>query len=1013
MKSIFLKMLTYCLIVSGFTPVFVFGQVNKGYDQRSLLLNKARELYTSGQFSAANAYITANWGKIEDLDFKTGELSDLRLMMLVSGIIANETHSVKQGRALLESTEERSVAIKLAYHLGHYYFNLSMYPESIALLEKTDPLYLGTEEQERVQFEKGVGYFSMKRFDNARPFLRSLLQQKKSLYHDDAAYYMGFIDFSEKKFQDAAQWFMMIKDHPRYISAVPFYLAFIDYHAGNVEGAIRFGEQYLKSGESIHTREMQQLLASLYFNRASYALCSGLYEKLIASGHSLNPTQRFELGTAYYHQFKYTKALEQLKPLTTGNDRISGESTYILANCYLQLNEKNNARSAFQLVLSGKSTREQQAVAKFHFSKLSLETGYEDQGLQGLSKFLVDEPSSPYASECREILVGHYARTNNFRQALQLIESAGVPEKTLVQLAPRIYFGRGIELVNDLQYEEADKYFAQLFKYRSSDLYPASLFWRGELAFRKEDYTSCINHLTALIKIDNGNQKELNISHAWYNLGYAYFELEDYLKAGPWFEKVYAVGSRADQEMKAESMLRAADCAFMEKKVDRAKSLYSNVQRSNGYGSDYASFQLAIIEGIKSPSGKISLLRSAEQKYAASPYIPLITAELADTYMAEEQFDLAIPYLKRIPTLVDKDDEMVPESLLKLGIAYFNLDRLNEAVEQYQQLVREYPATNQAKEALENARILYVESAKIDAYESFLNNAGLTLGGIQKDSLSYQVVQRALAEDNTQQSLSALDGYINAFPDGLFIAEALNAKADLLIKDRNWKAVVSTYEALIRKGSSKYQEKALRQAGKINFFELKDYVAALRIFQQLSSLTSKAEVQMESLRGEVRCHYYLKSWKEGKPVAARMLEIGNATPDDLAFAHLVMGYAAATDHSHAEAIIHFSTVTSLNKALLAAEARYQIALAHFNSNSLATAEKAAAEAIELSGSYEFWITRSYLLLGEIFIQQKDYFNAKATFKSILDNCSISALKQEAGTRLAFAEQLERGGQKSN
>ena len=231
MKSIFLKMLTYCLIVSGFAPGLVLGQVTKGYDQRSLLLNKARDLYSSGQFSAANAYITANWGKIEDLDFSVGEQSDLRLIMLVSGIISNETYSVKQGRALLESTEEKSVAVKLAYHLGHYYFALSMYPESIALLEKTDPLYLGTEEQERVQFEKAVGYFSLKRFDNARPFLRSLLEHKKSVYFDDAAYYMGFIKFSEKKYQDAAEWFMKIKDHPRYVSAVPFYLAFIEYHA--------------------------------------------------------------------------------------------------------------------------------------------------------------------------------------------------------------------------------------------------------------------------------------------------------------------------------------------------------------------------------------------------------------------------------------------------------------------------------------------------------------------------------------------------------------------------------------------------------------------------------------------------------------------------------------------------------------------------------------------------------------------------------------------------------------
>jgi hypothetical protein len=45
------------------------------------------------------------------------------------------------------------------------------------------------------------------------------------------------------------------------------------------------------------------------------------------------------------------------------------------------------------------------------------------------------------------------------------------------------------------------------------------------------------------------------------------------------------------------------------------------------------------------------------------------------------------------------------------------------------------------------------------------------------------------------------------------------------------------------------------------------------------------------------------------------------------------------------------------------------------------------------------VTRSYILLGDLYFRQKDYFNAKATFQSIVDNSINSELKGEAQRKL--------------
>ncbi len=91
---------------------------------------------------------------------------------------------------------------------------------------------------------------------------------------------------------------------------------------------------------------------------------------------------------------------------------------------------------------------------------------------------------------------------------------------------------------------------------------------------------------------------------------------------------------------------------------------------------------------------------------------------------------------------------------------------------------------------------------------------------------------------------------------------------------------------------------------------------------------------------------------------------------------------------------------------MAAEARYEIANSWLQVDKLAEAEKAAFETINKSGSYDYCVTKSYILLGDVFYKQKDYFNAKATFQSVVENTINAELKQEAQTKLNMVIEAE-------
>jgi lipopolysaccharide biosynthesis regulator YciM len=122
---------------------------------------------------------------------------------------------------------------------------------------------------------------------------------------------------------------------------------------------------------------------------------------------------------------------------------------------------------------------------------------------------------------------------------------------------------------------------------------------------------------------------------------------------------------------------------------------------------------------------------------------------------------------------------------------------------------------------------------------------------------------------------------------------------------------------------------------------------------------------------------------------------------------MVRGRAAQSAAKYADAIQFFRSVIPLNNAAYAAEARYEIASCYLRLNDLKNAEKAAFETINKSGSYDFWITRAYILLGDLFWKQKDYFNAKATLQSVVENSAITELKEEAQVKLELVTEEEK------
>ena len=891
------------------------------------------------------------------------------------------------------------------FHLAHYYFLKNDFQNAITSFTDAGFENLSNDQIADAKFEKAYSYFNLKQFAEAKPLFNEIHQLSTGKYYIPANYYYGFISYYDKQYSEALSAFKLVETFDEYKGVVPYYIAEIYYFQGKKDEALRYGESVLtRKTQLFYDKQLRLLIGQIYFEKKEYDKALPLLEAYVNSADKVSKEVLYELSFSYYTAGNTQKAIEGFKQLSSEKDSMGQNSMYLLGDLYLKTGQKANARTAFQYSAFNSSNALQQKVSRFNYAKLSYELGYQDVALNGIKSYLKDYPNSDYDIEAKEVLVSLLARTNNFTDALSLYQSMDRPTVAMQKVYPTILYGKAIEYVNEQQLVRAD----ELFKKIISDANAGknadyANFWRGEIAYRQQQYDDAIRYLTIFLQSGAISQGEANQQTAKYNIAYSRFQKEDYKSASQYFEQVIKNVTATSSPLEHDAFLRNADAYYMQKDLPRANVMYDAAIAAASPQSDYAMYQKAMIAGIKNSAEKISILNNVNKQYPKSTLKQDINMEIALTYIADEKFNDALPYLNAV--LASNDGGLKPRALLKLGLAYYNSSNNGEALKSYSQLIKTYPQSAEADEAAEIVKSIYVEEGKPEEYVKLMNENGKNVSISEADSLTYSAAFAKYNAGDCATAITGFNNYISKFSAGEFLVDANFQRSECYQKNKDFANALVGYAYVNAKGNSKYFEKATLEAARISYFELKNYADAKKYFESLNNNAVNQDNKLEALRGLVRSFYQLKDYTEAFVASKELLTKKGLSTDDKSIGNLVLGKSAQIAGDFTAAIAAFKAVTAINKSLWGAEARYEIANCLFSQNNFAAAEKAALATIKETG-YDEWVTKSYILLGDIFMQQKDYFNAKATYESISKNASIESLKTEAQTKLdkAVAEE---------
>ena len=910
----------------------------------------------------------------------------------------DEPNAEGEALSLIGRDRQGSLARRMSFHLGEYKFRRGEYREAIGLYQEADTDELSDAELADMNFHRGYSHFTLGEFAQAKPLMNTVRQLPDHPNRADAHYYYGYICYTERRYGEALESFRKVEDHPEYGKAVPFYVSSILYGQGRKDEALSYAESRMRNVTGEYRAQMNPFLGHAYFEKRQYAKALPYLEAAAAGPEKMTRGQLYELSYAQYEAGQYAKAAEGFTQLSSGSDSLMQSAMYLLGDASIRLGRKAEARNAFAFCAGNSSIPQQREVSAFNYAKLSYELGYQDVALNEFRRFLTAYPSSPYAAEARDLLVSLLAGTNNFREALDLIDGLKTPTDASRRLFPKVAYGRAMELVNEQRLPDAERLLERVVKDPQAGSFAApARFWKGEVAYRSgrpdEAVRSFNEYLAAPVALE-----EASAANAHYGIGYAQMRMENHRAALASFQRLTGDVRAGSPPTVQDAWLREADCHFMLRDFAKARAIYEKVVGFSWASADYAQYQLAMIAGASRPAEKISQLQAFDRKYPNSDLLPSVHMEVASAYLAGERYREAVPYLEKVLAGRNAGD-LRPRAHLRMGIAQYNLGNNAAALQSYQRLVRESPDAPEVEEALESARSIYLEEGRTAEYSDFLKSAGRTVRRSQEDSLAWTVAENRYAGKDMNGALNALNDYLQRFPDGAFRTDAHFLRGEVYNGRKDWKNAVADYGAVAERGTGRHSERALQQAGRISYFELKDYPSAERYFSSLKESTGNREVRLDAMRGLLRSQYQQEKWNEAVPNAEELLREKSLSADDRVLANMVQAKSLQASGRYAEAVARWKTVASGGNAAFAAEARYSIAECHFLLDDLKNAEKAAMETINRSGSYDFWITKAYILLGDVFWRQKDYFNAKATLQSVVDNSRNEELRVKAREKL--------------
>lgn len=897
--------------------------------------------------------------------------------------------------------------------LARYNFNRRDYDDAIQYFNRLDLRDYSESVQDEILFKKGFSAFENEDFEQARTAFFPLVD-KEGPYSGPVNYYYGHIAYKNENYQTALKSLRKAGEDPDFSAVVPYYVTQIYHFQEKYDELIDYAEPLVDSTSTKRREEIAHLVGNAYYQKQDYEAAVPLLEIFMERNYNPEPGDSYQMAYAYYRTGNYKASVAHFAAASKADDPALVQiATYQLADAYLKSGEKKFAQNAFKAASQMDEDRQITEDALFNYAKLAYELSYDPfhEAIQAFDRYLTAYPDSPRKDDAYAFLLKVHLATKNYPAAMRALESMkniGISGREDYQ---RAAYNHAVQLMRAGDNDEALKYFKTSKKYNELPEISALADYRiGDLHYREGNYAEAAAAYKAFAAkpsaYGTGQYK-----NADYNLGYCYFKLDKPAASLESFRK-FTASPGIDKRRKYDALLRIGDLHLVGKDYSAAIVSYGEAMALNGTEGDYARFQTAMAYGYKEDhERKIQELQRLFTDYPATSLAAVGQYQLGDSYFLSDQLNKA---LTAFNTVIDEhgDSPFRKKALLKRGLVQYRLSNYDAAIASYEKVVADYGVDSESREAIAVLRSIYLDLDRIDDYSDWLASLpDYQVSEGEIDSLSYRAAENLVADGKCTQAIKSFGDYIRKYPNGLFIVNANYYRADCALRANDFDTALEGFEFVISQPASQFTEPSLSAAAEIRYRK-KQYEEALTLYTRLKSAASFSVNALEAEIGIMRSNFRMERYEEARQSATAVLDKGSASERVVEEARLVRGKSAYLRDNFADAQPDLTWLAANSENAEGAEAKYLLAQIAFRGGDLNKAEKEVFELIQGYASFDTWKVRGFLLLADVYTARGDYFQARATLRSVIENVTDPPLLAEANAKMEAIDAREAAEKKA-
>lgn len=986
------------IIFSLILPLTVFSQVTSVYTDADNYFEQGMYLFDKGNYGNASSYFQKSEKKISFQFDERSELLRKKAQFMHAKCALNG--GLPDGEKLILNFYESHRPDPLAYlaikEIANIYYEQRQYLEAIDYYNRIDEFSLSKDDKVEVLFKKGYCYFVKKDFDNAKRAFNPIIGVDSEYYYP-TFYYSGMVDYFQGDYSSAVEHFFKLENFGVYQSRIPYYVSQIYFAQKEYEKLISYIPTQLETRGLKNKKEIRHILGQTYFIQNLYTEALPHLEFYESNSKKMRKEDFYQLAFTQYKLGLYDKAANNFKELSRLDSELGQISNHYLADCYLKVGKKDEARVSFKNVTNYNFDPFLEEEALFNYGKLSAELGYDRAAI----KSLISLPNASINyNEAQNVLASLFESSKDYTMVISTIESMNDKAPKIKEAYQKVCLERGVQLIKDGLKGEAKQILQKGAASPINHYYSAIIYYYlADLNHQAGQYEISISYLNkyfTLHSIAGALPENASKRNANYIQGYNFLKLTNYRQALTHFDESlasmlvsgYNTKSNLDKvRFFADVVSRIGDCHFVSNRYSDASKHYKMASEIEFPGQDYALFQMSMIKGLEGKHyEKLVLLENLIKKVPNSSFIDDSYFQLGETqFLLENSRAAELSYLK-ILELKGKTSLMT-RALLKLGLIAYNKGDVTKATNYYTSVLTNNPTKKEAQESLIALEEIYIQD--LGQAEQFMEivekNTGYKLSSLEKDSLSYMAAQGRFDNGEYIEAIESYTRYIKNHPNGINRLSASFNRAESNTMLQNYELALPDYEFVVSLGQSKYYEDAVYKSALISYNDLKKFNKAFKYYNLLENITGDELLKYEAQVGALRSSYRAGDLDAVIVMSNKVNKNKLANKGDKALANFYAGKMNYVIKDWENALANLNAVVELVDNENAAESKFLINQIHWLKGDFEKAEELALETISNSTAYPFWVAKNLILLSDIFMEKQDIFNAKAALEAVIEN----------------------------